>query len=488
MESVSPIGTVQQPHWQLIEEIWNQKSNPFIVCDQLGKIVFLNNKAHDLFGHTCNFNGSHVDIKYKDSTNMHMVEKVAGKIIVKNDDGSETETEAELRLKPLTIEGKKYLSYTLKPDSSDENWLQWTRQEVRTAFHGLLSVVSMKNSSVDELISNPIEWANQIIAYARRAELSTELSMDLNQINHKKIQFTKSSTTADRLCEFIKQKSLDILRREFDIHFTNKAGSEASFYLDTGCLGHAIIYLLQALTGTESTEAKIFVEFSILDTNDLEISIQYLANQGSLKHVQNHKRLFNLSELTYNHDICSSEVGFYVGRKLIEFMNGSMKCYPSNADSTYLKIVLSGLNKVNNSENAPSVFNGVIKDCLKGAKILVVDDNIMMQKTLARSLKSMGAILDVASNGQEAVDAVNNSTYSLILMDWTMPVMDGGTASKIIHDFENGKVRKTPIIMLTATPGQLLKDLQDDGVICDLLDKPVDNKTLAGYCLHYLNA
>jgi len=79
-------------------------------------------------------------------------------------------------------------------------------------------------------------------------------------------------------------------------------------------------------------------------------------------------------------------------------------------------------------------------------KALVVDDSEVMRKVLIGAL-SRADITDVdqAGDGQEAIEAVKNNQYDLILMDWYMPNMLGIEAVKQIR--ENGCT--TPIIMVT---------------------------------------
>ena len=79
-------------------------------------------------------------------------------------------------------------------------------------------------------------------------------------------------------------------------------------------------------------------------------------------------------------------------------------------------------------------------------KALVVDDSAVMRKVLVGALSQAG-ITDVnqASDGKEAVAAVKEDEYDLVLMDWNMPNMLGIDAVKQIRA-DGGKV---PIIMVT---------------------------------------
>ncbi len=84
---------------------------------------------------------------------------------------------------------------------------------------------------------------------------------------------------------------------------------------------------------------------------------------------------------------------------------------------------------------------------LKGKNILVVEDNEFNQFIARSILEKWNILVDLASNGKEAIEKVKRQHYDLILMDMQMPVMDGLTATRIIRkDFNN----TIPIIALTA--------------------------------------
>jgi len=83
-------------------------------------------------------------------------------------------------------------------------------------------------------------------------------------------------------------------------------------------------------------------------------------------------------------------------------------------------------------------------------KILYVDGDNINQEMITLMLFQRGYEIETASNGQEAVEAVRNENYDLVLMDVQMPVMDGLEATKIIRNWEDGN-HNTPIVALTAS-------------------------------------
>jgi two-component system, sensor histidine kinase and response regulator len=83
-------------------------------------------------------------------------------------------------------------------------------------------------------------------------------------------------------------------------------------------------------------------------------------------------------------------------------------------------------------------------------RVLVVEDNAVNQQVTRRFLERLGCEVDVAENGQRAVEFCARARYDIILMDVQMPVMDGLTATREIRRQEASDHR-TPIIALTAS-------------------------------------
>ncbi|KAJ5778482.1 hypothetical protein N7520_001728 [Penicillium odoratum] len=113
-------------------------------------------------------------------------------------------------------------------------------------------------------------------------------------------------------------------------------------------------------------------------------------------------------------------------------------------------------------------------------RILVVEDNFINRKILLQKLKSLEFQVMEASNGQEALDVVQNNTLDCILMDQEMPVMDGNSATKRIRELENGSNAHIPILGVTANVRMAQQAEMLDAGMDDIIHKPYRTEEIVG--------
>ena len=98
----------------------------------------------------------------------------------------------------------------------------------------------------------------------------------------------------------------------------------------------------------------------------------------------------------------------------------------------------------------PLITHYVIQEARRRLDILLVEDNIVNQKLVVKILEKRGHRAVVASNGKEAVEAVEMKRFDLILMDVQMPEMDGLEATQLIRKKEMEGGGHIPIVAMTA--------------------------------------
>jgi signal transduction histidine kinase/CheY-like chemotaxis protein len=119
---------------------------------------------------------------------------------------------------------------------------------------------------------------------------------------------------------------------------------------------------------------------------------------------------------------------------------------------------------------------------LQNVPILVVEDNPFNVLVAQSLLERSGAIVDVANNGEEALEKIQPGKYRLILMDLNMPVMDGFEATRRLR----ARGVTLPVIALTASlPAEVEKDVNSAG-LTDIVVKPFNPDDLFRVLLKHL--
>jgi two-component system sensor histidine kinase/response regulator len=119
-----------------------------------------------------------------------------------------------------------------------------------------------------------------------------------------------------------------------------------------------------------------------------------------------------------------------------------------------------------------------------GRKVLLVEDNAINREVAVEMLTSVGMVVELAEDGQAAVEKVKAGTFDLVLMDIQMPVMDGLTATRLIRTLPRGGT--LPIIAMTANAFEEDRNACLAADMNDHVAKPVDPEALYQALLRWL--
>jgi two-component system, sensor histidine kinase and response regulator len=115
---------------------------------------------------------------------------------------------------------------------------------------------------------------------------------------------------------------------------------------------------------------------------------------------------------------------------------------------------------------------GVDLDQLRGARLLLVEDNELNQEVAMGLLETAHMSIDLAENGKVAVRMISEKDYDLVLMDMQMPVMDGVSATKAIRS--DPRFLSLPIIAMTANAMDTDREMCIQAGMNDHVAKPID--------------
>ncbi len=138
------------------------------------------------------------------------------------------------------------------------------------------------------------------------------------------------------------------------------------------------------------------------------------------------------------------------------------------------------------STEPTSAFDGLATDGHKGARALVAEDNPVNQEVAVQLLESAGLVVDVAGDGQQAVQMARAQPYDVVFMDMQMPRMDGLEATRLLR--QDPAFKTLPIIAMTANAFEEDRRACLDAGMNDHLAKPVDPRVLHAALVRWLPA
>ncbi|MCX6109867.1 MAG: ATP-binding protein [Proteobacteria bacterium] len=201
---------------------------------------------------------------------------------------------------------------------------------------------------------------------------------------------------------------------------------------------------------------------------------------------------FTQADVTTTRKFGGTGLGLALSRRMARLLGGDVKLVasrPGHGSSFVVTIALveapAGTAELSKAEDQrrlqkPAKMSPQ-QGCLPGVRVLVVDDSADNRLLLNRILLGAGAKVDMAENGQEALDRIGECKYDMVLMDLQMPVMDGYEANERLRQ----QGYRTPVIALTAHALREERQLCLDKGFTDHIGKPVDRiamlKTLTQY-------
>lgn len=166
-------------------------------------------------------------------------------------------------------------------------------------------------------------------------------------------------------------------------------------------------------------------------------------------------------------------LGLAISKAYIESMGGFIHVESTIDQGTAFSFVLPLLrsdnqNKLETSSEVPS--QGVLN---QNIKVLVVDDNEVNCLFMSKVLALHGLTCDIASTGDEALDAISSNFYDIIFMDCQMPVMDGYETTRRIRASEDDK-RHVKIVAMTAYALESDRQKCFDAGMDHYISKPIE--------------
>ncbi|ABZ84181.1 sensor histidine kinase, putative [Heliomicrobium modesticaldum Ice1] len=193
-------------------------------------------------------------------------------------------------------------------------------------------------------------------------------------------------------------------------------------------------------------------------------------------------------------------LGLAISRNLVELMGGKIGVQSKPGEGSTFWFTLPVRKPLQTSQSPvhaaesrqaplppPVSLTSARPTGLRQASVLVVEDNPVNQKLVTALLRKMGLSVRLASSGFEAIDALGEEEYALILMDCQLPDLNGFETTQVIRDSEAETGQHIPIIAMTALSMQGDREKCLQAGMDDYVSKPIDRKQLTAVLARWLS-
>ncbi len=348
-------------------------------------------------------------------------------------------------------------------DRAKSEFLATMSHEIRTPMNAIIGMVELLNQTELSL------QAKRYVAILRSSsEVLLDLLndvLDLSKIESGTMDLHPAPTPLVNFVEGLIQL-FKTRAQEKDLTLDSELAKDlpAEIYVDAPRLRQVLVNLLSnALKFTDHGSIHLLVR-----TNPIEQTLTFTIRDSGIgiaeKDQEKVFERFRQVDSSTSRKYRGSGLGLAITRSLVALMGGKIRLTSRLGVGSEFTVELPLATLAGSAADADQRPNLTYKPLtltaaappaqprsLDGRRILVVDDSEENLLLLNFILSPLGAKITFAQNGEEAVKAFKNESFDLVLMDVSMPILDGREATKQIREFENSQGRAPiPIIALTA--------------------------------------